>query len=170
MKVLYIGTSVWRGSTKLVKPGDIVDVFENGLFYTVYGFPAAKYLFKPLNIIKLECVNAEDSTRYAPEAVLVLTHGSVYEGFMSDAGSAYNIIFPSLRYYSYSLSRFVIVENESARPTLRQIPIDKNFDAEENRLRMILTTPSDPYSCRKCGAPTSPKNPCAYHPLASSCK
>lgn len=53
----------------------------------------------------------------------------------------------------YKASRFVLESNTSS-------PKRDIVDVREERLRAMLTTTNDPFTCKKCGAPRAT---CTYH-------
>lgn len=61
------------------------------------------------------------------------------------------------RLEDYLAERFVLV-SESSAPVAA--PKRENVDVREEQLRAMLTTTSDPFTCKKCGAP---KATCTYH-------
>lgn len=54
----------------------------------------------------------------------------------------------------WKAERFILESSTSAAPKR------ENVDVREEQLRAMLTTTSDPFTCKKCGAP---KATCTYH-------
>lgn len=59
----------------------------------------------------------------------------------------------------YYASRFCLISDEDVQSSSHEVS-SLSEDPVEDRLRAALTTTSDPFTCKKCGAP---KSACTYH-------
>lgn len=57
----------------------------------------------------------------------------------------------------YYAKRFCLISDEDVQSSSQEVSSE---DPVEDRLRAALTTTSDPFTCKKCGAP---KSACTYH-------
>ena len=106
--------------------------------------------FKPNDVIK--CIDSGGASG-------ALCEGKWYVVLNADHRSV-QVSSDGDRVRWWNSTRFVLVgEQESPREKVDG-PKRENVDTREEQLRTMLTTTSDPFVCKKCGAP---KATCTYH-------
>lgn len=171
MKVRYIGTQTFPFT-----PGQLYNAHDSGIdkdgqYIILLDSSAQRWsatLFEAIKIFQVKCIDDTDTIRIAAPNGAPL-RGSPFRLYKDQTYDAYTVSrdYYIVEGYAFKTTRFAIVDDSPTLPVPKPgVKEKKNVDAEEERLRAMLTAVNSSNTCKSCNVPL----PCRFHPGATRCQ